>query len=125
MSPITKFDVNLRFQFAGSSVSFRFDSSTLSIEATAATPFKSVENCSEEEGIKEFRVKIMSDLKMEREISPVKPWKLIKRGDACKEPAEERIVNPSPRKDSSRVVKEKGGVLEAKMTVLPKFSVKL
>ena len=66
MSPITKFDVNLRFQFAGSSVSFRFDSSTLSIEATAATPFKSVENCNEEEGIKEFRVKIMSDLKMVR-----------------------------------------------------------
>ncbi|XP_033133405.1 uncharacterized protein LOC103835453 isoform X1 [Brassica rapa] len=102
----------------------------------------------EEEGIEEFRVKIMSDLKTVRdkitqsmyaldeqdgedrkpdgsgqervkEVSPAKPWNLRKRrAAACKEPVEERTVNPSP---------PRGGVVveEAETTVRPKFSVKL
>ncbi|RID46410.1 hypothetical protein BRARA_I03074 [Brassica rapa] len=129
-------------------------------------PLKSVDDGGEEEeeeGIEEFRVKIMSDLKTvrdkitqsmyalgerdeeqrrtdgsgsgqeEKEVSPVKPWNLRKRRAACKEPAEGRIVNPSPppsRNDPTRVVKERGGVVEAEtaakeMTVRPKFFVKL
>ncbi|KAF8097271.1 hypothetical protein N665_0292s0049 [Sinapis alba] len=98
----------------------------------------------EEEGIEEFRVKIMSDLKTvrdkitqsmyalkeqdeeerkpgqekEREVSPAKPWNLRKRRAACKEPVEERTVNPSPT--------TRGGVVEeAETTMRPKFSVKL
>ncbi|CAN6881722.1 unnamed protein product [Brassica oleracea] len=127
-------------------------------------PLKSTDDggVEEEEGIEEFRVKIMSDLKTvrdkitqsmyalgeqdeeqqrrtdgsgqeEKEVSPVKPWNLRKRRAACKEPAEERIVNPSPppsRNDPTRVVKERGGAVEAETTakemmVRPKFSVKL
>ncbi|CAH8307993.1 unnamed protein product [Eruca vesicaria subsp. sativa] len=102
-----------------------------------------------EEGIEEFRVKIMSDLKTvrdkmtqsmyalgeeqedeeeerktEKEVSPVKPWNLRKRraAAACKEPTtEERMVNPSP----TRVVKERAETTTAKDTTRPKFSVKL
>lgn len=95
-------------KFADSSVSipFRFGNSD------HRRPFKS----GSEEGIEEFRVKIMSDLKtvrdkitqsmfnkdvieeeeeedidgsgsgQEKEVSPVKPWNLRKRRAACKEP---------------------------------------
>ena len=128
-------------------------------------PLKSADDGGEEEeeGIEEFRVKIMSDLKTvrdkitqsmydlgeqdeeqrrtdgsgsgqeEKEVSLVKPWNLRKRRAACKEPAEERIVNPSPppsRNDPTRVVKERRGAVEAETTAKemmerPKFSVKL
>ncbi|KAF8107984.1 hypothetical protein N665_0116s0179 [Sinapis alba] len=104
-------------------------------------PFESVENGGgeEEEGIEEFRVKIMSDLKTVRDkitqsmfredaleeeqddeeerktdekVSPVKPWNLRKRRAACKEPV-------------AIEEKERGGVVEAEMMRRPKFSVKL
>ncbi|KAF3508642.1 hypothetical protein F2Q69_00008008 [Brassica cretica] len=54
----------------------------------------------------------------EKEVSPAKPWNLRKRrAAACKEPVEERTVNPSP---------PRGGVVEeAETTTRPKFSVKL
>lgn len=83
-------------------------------------PFRSVETESEE-GIEEFREKIMSDLKTvrdkitqsmfrkdekdgerktdesgqekEKEISPEKPWNLRKRRAACKEPISENSFN--------------------------------
>ncbi|CAN6872986.1 unnamed protein product [Brassica oleracea] len=108
----------------------------------------------EEEGIEEFRVKIMSDLKTVRDnitqsmfrehaledeeeegktdesghekVSPAKPWNLRKRRAACKEPVSEKIVNPSPPR-----VKERVGVVEAETAAKeitmrrPKFSVKL
>ncbi|KAG2255248.1 hypothetical protein Bca52824_074542 [Brassica carinata] len=45
----------------------RFNSSSLSIKATTATPFQSVENGSEEEGIEEFMVNITLDLKIVRD----------------------------------------------------------
>ncbi|CAN6816480.1 unnamed protein product [Brassica oleracea var. botrytis] len=141
-------------RFAGSSVSipFRFQSEhrSNSNNQHRRAPFKSAENGGgeeEEEGIEEFRVKIMSDLKTvrdkitqsmyalkeqreeerkpdgsgqdkEKEVSPAKPWNLRKRrAAACKEPVEERTVNPSP---------PRGGVVEeAETTTRPKFSVKL
>ncbi|CAH8349806.1 unnamed protein product [Eruca vesicaria subsp. sativa] len=105
----------------------------------------------EGEGMEELREKIMSDLKtvrdkitqsiyalkeqdgeeerkpyQEKEVSPVKPWNLRKRRAAaeCKEPVEEKTVNPSPpRNDSTRVMKERGGVVEAETMRRPKFSV--
>ncbi|ESQ34217.1 hypothetical protein EUTSA_v10008407mg [Eutrema salsugineum] len=58
------------FKFAGSSVSipFRFgvESENRSSNRLRNAAFKSEENGGEEEGIEEFRVKIMSDLKTER-----------------------------------------------------------
>uniref|UniRef100_A0A1J3EUQ4 Uncharacterized protein n=1 Tax=Noccaea caerulescens TaxID=107243 RepID=A0A1J3EUQ4_NOCCA len=176
------------FKFAGSSVSipFRFGDAEHRSNGNydqhhrlRDAPFKSAENGGEEEGVEEFRVKIMSDLKAvrdkitqsmfrkdaveeqdeerktdesgqekdkETEISPVKPWNLRKRRAACKEPIsgiqynslnqirngfaaiEEKTVNPSPSRNDSTRVKDRGGVVEAeasKETVRPKFSVKL
>jgi hypothetical protein len=107
------------FKFAGS-IPFRFGEaerrSSRDYSRSRDAPFESVENGGEGEGIEEFRVKIMSDLKtvrdkitqsmfrkddgveeqeeerktddsgQEKEISPVKPWNLRKRRAACKEP---------------------------------------
>ncbi|CDY42113.1 BnaA09g28470D [Brassica napus] len=121
----------------------RFSDSSVAIPASGESEHQ--------EGIEEFRVKIMSDLKTvrdkitqsmyalgerdeeqrrtdgsgsgqeEKEVSPVKPWNLRKRRAACKEPAEGRIVNPSP---------PPCGAVEAEtaakeMMVRPKFFVKL
>lgn len=102
---------------------------------TKDAPYESKETGGEEEGIEEFMVKIMSDLKTVREkitqamftkeeeetvhekVSPVKPWNLRKRRAACKEPVaiEERIMNQLP---PSRVME--GETTKEK----PRFSVK-
>ncbi|CAF2160977.1 unnamed protein product [Brassica napus] len=142
------------FKLPASSVSIPSDRRSINNQHRRA-PFESVENGGEEEeGIEEFRVKIMSDLKTVRDkitqsmfrehaledeeeegktdesgrekVSPAKPWNLRKRRAACKEPVSERIVNPSPPR-----VKERGGVVEAEtaakemMMRRGRFSVKL
>ncbi|CAN8291397.1 unnamed protein product [Cochlearia groenlandica] len=134
-SPPLRFDgysVSIPFRFGDSDHNRRSDNNNNNNNQHRRR-YESALNGGEEEGIGEFRVKIMSDLKTERdkitqsmfkqddeddeqehgessvqakekEISPAKPWNLRKRRAACKEPVTGNQLNLSSNQINKRSV---------------------